>query len=323
MGKRRSRRRDPVTLKSIFHLREGIVVNWVRSTYKKFIVSYFAIYILLFILITTMLFVVSYRYYDEEFLKRVLAGVHGLIINMLVLGIILIWFIKKGQRLTEIQRYRDEIDDLRGFQNKEVSRRLRRVIVLLTKKGITEIDLSGCYFENVVLSGFNLRNSDFSGADFKIAAFRDCNLVGTKFHNAQLNNVDFDECDLSNADFMDSHLEGVDFSSSCVKGISFHHVYFNMVDLSCLNLKNVDFGSVIIDAIHFDRSDIEGAGFLWAIFKDVDGLTLDQFSKVLTLYGAEFHPEFEKRVNTARLRQLYPKLFERPEWLTERKPRYE
>jgi len=323
MRRRRSGRRIRITLKDVFDPREGIVGNWIRSAYKKFIVNYFAIYLVSFAFVSIVIIMASYRYYDEEFLKRVLAGAHGLILNMLVLGIVVFWFTRKGQNIAEIERYREEINNLRGLQTKEVSRQLRMLAVMLNKKGVSSIDLSGCHFEDVNFDGFNFKESDFRGSNFDSVTFRDCNIIGANFYSTLMNGVTFVDCGLTRSDFSDSRLEYVNFRTPYLKSISFHNAFLNLVDLSWADLTNASFTSARIEEVDFHNSNLEGAVFLWAKFKHADDLTADQLSKSETLHGAEFAPEFEVTLDSAQLKALYPQLFERPEWLPNRKPRYE
>ena len=316
-SQRRRRRRKP-SLKEAC----GSLLDWIKRLYQRFRSSYLAIYIASFAAVTLLIVLTSRKYYDEEFLKRVLAGAHGLILNMFVLGIIVYLLTRKGQKLAEIENYRDQIDNLRGLQTREVSRHLRMAIYMLNKRGVSEINLSNCHFEFVLFDGFDLSKSDFSGSYFDSVKFSNCNLVGAKFHSAQFNGVDFDECDLNEADFGNARLQYVNFSQCNLRKASFNFTYFNLVDLSWTDLSNIDFGHSTFAEVHLHKSDIEGAFFLWADFQDIDDLTEEQLSKVETLYGARFGAEFERRMDISRLKQKYPKLFEEPEWFEKRKPRY-
>ncbi len=322
MKKPKHRKRRRITLKEVFDFKEGLLVTWIKKSYGKFIVNYFAIYIMAFIIVTIGIIALSSKYYDEEFYKRVLAGAHGLVLNMFVLGIIVFWLTKKGQTLSEIQRYQEEINNLRGLKTKEVSRQLRMLISMLNKRGVTRIDLSGCYFEYVVLDGFNLVNSDFSGSTFDSGTFYNCNLTGCNFYNTEFNSFDFDECDMTRTDFSHAKLTYVNYMQCILESISFHNTNFNYVDLAWHDLTNVDFAFSIIDEVHFHHTNLEGAFFHYTNFKDSDDITQKQLSEVETLYDARFSPEMEKRLNISRLKQMNPKLFEEPEWFMKRKPRY-
>jgi len=317
MDRFQKRKRGKASLEKVWSL-----FNWIKRILGAFIASYLAVYSTIFTVVAIIIVSISFKYYDEEFLKKVLAGAHGLILNMFVLGIIVYLLTKKGQKSAEIQIYRDQIDNLRGLGTKEVSRQLRMAICMLKKKGVTEIDLSNCHLELVSFEGFDLSKSDFSGSYFKSAVFSNCNFTRANFAGAEFECVDFKNCDLSEAEFSNGRLTYTNFSQCNVNRLSFHNTSFNLVDLSWTDLSNIDFSYAIIDEVHFHNSDLEGATFCWTHFKAIDDLQEEQLSKVESLHGARFGKEFEKRIDVSRLRQLYPKLFEMPEWLERRKPKY-
>jgi uncharacterized protein YjbI with pentapeptide repeats len=77
-------------------------------------------------------------------------------------------------------------------------------------------------------------------------------------------------------------------------------------------LQGAHFEEAYIEGAFFGEANLEGANFEKAKLIDVHlerakNLTIDQLSKVKTLYKAELDPELEKP-----LREKYPALFEEP-----------
>ncbi|AKB80195.1 hypothetical protein MSHOH_3712 [Methanosarcina horonobensis HB-1 = JCM 15518] len=95
-----------------------------------------------------------------------------------------------------------------------------------------------------------------------------------------------------------AHLEGVfldfpDLIGAYLNGTHLERTYFRWANLSNVDLANAD----LADA-NLEGTDLIGA----------KNLTIDQLSKVKTLYNAKLDPERE-----IALREKYPALFEKPD----------
>lgn len=118
----------------------------------------------------------------------------------------------------------------------------------------------------------NLGNSNLEGAFLRLANLNQAVLYKTNLTQARLRHAN-----LVNAILTESNLENADF-----KGANLQTAYFQGA-----NLKNAD----------FERANLKGA----------NNLTIDQLSKVETLYNAQLDDQF-----CIPLKKEYPHLFEEP-----------
>lgn len=131
----------------------------------------------------------------------------GFCFDVFLLGLIFSIFMQRYQRKQDIKRWQEEIDDYRGWDEKEAMFRIVGNIKRLNRAGVTKIDLSGCYLRGADLSNLNLRGStffetdlrdadlgysDFSDVLFSTVYFQGAYLIGTIFDNASFSGVNLE-----------------------------------------------------------------------------------------------------------------------------------
>ncbi|MCB0214259.1 MAG: pentapeptide repeat-containing protein [Anaerolineae bacterium] len=131
---------------------------------------------------------------------------HGMIFDLLVIGVFVGWLTRLGERRMSVERYKEEIDDFLGWRNEEAMHRIVGNIKRLNREGITEIRLMKAFLENghlakVDLSGSDLRQANLQNADLRGAKLRGVNLTNADLRGAALNGADFTNAELSGAIF--------------------------------------------------------------------------------------------------------------------------
>lgn len=190
-------------------------------------------------------------HYDDNFVKNVFVEAHGMVFDLLVIATFLFWLQtrvrKKRTREQNIQRWFEEIDDLRGWEEKEAGFRIIGNIKRLNREGITSILLHGCFLEKVNLDGANLTKS---------------NLCGTSLKESSLSSAKLTAAYLSNSNLWNANLSGADLSRA--------HLQEACLRLADLNL-----------------SKLNKANFIGADLRGIKNLTIKQLSQVETLYNTK------------------------------------
>jgi hypothetical protein len=110
--------------------------------------------------------------YERNFFENIMVEAHGMVLDILVIGLFILWLNKLGEKRLENKRYQDEIDDFRYWHSEEAAHRIVGSIKRLNKNGISNIDLSHCYLARMVLRRANLQGALLMGA----------NLQGARLH---------------------------------------------------------------------------------------------------------------------------------------------
>lgn len=229
-----------------------------------------------------------------HFYENILVEAHGMIFDLLVIGILLVWLNKVGEKRLRIRRYQEEIDDFRHWINEEASFRIAGDVKRLNKDDVFSIDLYNCYLKNVNLNYVNLTNSNMNYV----------NLEDSSLQNAILNNVRLNQANLQNV-----KLQGAKLKNAQLSGANLQFSTPIKADLTGCNLIKAKLnGAVMIDCIMKDAmlagADFTDANLFKADFTGAKGLTAEQLSKARSIHMALLTPEIEQQ-----LKEMAPHLF--------------
>ncbi|MDX2195038.1 MAG: pentapeptide repeat-containing protein [Cytophagales bacterium] len=241
------------------------------------------------VIVSVLVIGLSFSHYfspDHHFYENLLVEAHGMIFDLLIIGLLLVWLNKNGERRLRIRRYHEEIDDFRHWVNEEASFRIAGNVKRLNKDGVTNIDLYNCFLKNVNLSQINLSASNMNYI----------NLEDSNLQNSILDKVRLNQANLQNTKFQKSSLKAAQLS-----GANLIAATLIKADLTEANLIKSNFtGAVMIDAILKDSlvagSDFTDANLFKADFRGAKGLTADQLSKAKNITLAQFDPEMEEKL---------------------------
>ena len=267
---------------------------------------YFFGFILFVIILIQFTFVRNYSNYND-ISQGIMIEAFGFIADIILFGIAItlyemIW--KKKEMLT---RYLEELEDYRGWNEKEASYRVFGLIKRLHKLNKTDINLSNCYFEEVPFSknsfnGFDFKESLLYGTKFKKCnlqlsvfesiqqkhiqniydyatviekvVFQKCNLRDSKFSN-NLNfwDLHFLECDMKNANlsnggFLWCHFKSIDFHNANFEKTKFKSCVFEQIDFN--NIKLIDIECSTCKFIHCKNIDLIKNNINPEIIKDIN-----------------------------------------------------
>lgn len=225
--------------------------------------------------VSWLVFVVGLTYiffkYKGDFLRSVFIEAHGMLFDLFVIATFILWLNKKAEKRRNIQRWEEEIDDFREWDEKEAMFRIVGNIKRLNRYGITDIYLRDCFLKGANLERTDLREAVFTRANLNEASLAEANLWGA---------------DLSGANLMVASLIEADLSGTSLSGANLWKTDLRGADIRAANLRKADFG----------EADLRGAK-----------LTIEQLSKVKTLFQTILDSELEKEV-----KQKYPHLLEMP-----------
>jgi len=167
-------------------------------------------------------------YLRSDFLEGILIEAHGMLLDILVIGIFILWLNRLGEKRVEVRRYEEEIDDFRGWDSDEASHRIAGNVRRLNDRGVSTINLHRCHLSNAVLPQTNLSGADLSHA----------NLSGADLSTADLSTADLSGANLSNAYLSNACLSGANLSGANLSGAYLSHANLSHANLGGTNLNN-------------------------------------------------------------------------------------
>lgn len=238
----------------------------------------------------------SLPFYLENFhvfIGQVLAEAHGMLFDIAVIGILIFWLNKSGEKRQRIRTYKDEIDDFRLWESEEAAFRTVGNIKRLNRHGIFEINLVNSYLSKtnlnyVVLKDSNLNTANLSNSFLIETDLRNTRLNQTILENANLNQADMRGAYASGANFKDAYLIKANLEGAFLIKTNFENAFLMEANLQGSYLTGADFENASLY-----KSDLRGA----------KGLTVEQLQKAKTLYLAKFDEDIEQQ-----LKELSPEL---------------
>lgn len=172
----------------------------------------------IFVLAATIIFFLDWRF--EIAGKDVLVEAHGLLMDLLVFGCLILWFNQRRDKRSQIRHYQETLMDLSAWDSREGVLRKVGTLNRLIDVGVEtippldyiqlpEANLQGIYLPGVdlafanlqhgFLNGTHLRNAVLSGADLSYACLAYAVLEDTDLRGTNLSNVDLEGVKLAGA----------------------------------------------------------------------------------------------------------------------------
>ena len=128
--------------------------------------------------------------YNGNFLESVRVEAHGMIFDLWIIGVFILFLNEIERKRNENQKYKDEIDDFRYWESEEAGYRIVGNIKRLNRNNITNIDLNRCFLylaklRKVNLKGANLQEANLVGSDIKEVNLKGVNLKGANLKGAK------------------------------------------------------------------------------------------------------------------------------------------
>ena len=179
-------------------------------------------------------------------------------------------------------------------------------------------NLNGARLEEANLNGAHLEGAHLEKTNLNRAHIEKANLYGAYLKGAYLNWVHFNDANLyevhlEDANLYETHLEGASLAAAYLEGAKLIEAHLEGAHLQRAHLQRAS----LLDA-HLEGADLEGANLTGANLtganlehaelRKAHNLSIDQLSKVKTLYDVELDEEL-----LISLKEKYPALFEKPD----------
>jgi uncharacterized protein YjbI with pentapeptide repeats len=246
---------------------------------------------LVLLIVTIIVLGSSLRYYLHDFdafVPQILAEAHGMIFDIAVIGILIFWLNQNGEIRQRIRTYKDEIDDFRLWESEEAAFRTVGNIKRLNRHKIHEINLVNCYLPRTNLNYVNLSGSNLNSSNVSQSS-----LIESNLENARLNQTNFENSNLNQANLQGAYASGANFKDSFLIKANFEGAF-----LIKANFSNAFLMEANLQNCYVMGADFENASLYKADLRGAKGLSIEQLSKVKTLYLAKFDDEILEQLKT-------------------------
>lgn len=231
----------------------------------------------------------SLPYYRENFhgfYGQVLAEAHGMIFDIAVIGILIFWLNKTGEKRSRIRTYKDEIDDFRLWESEEAAFRTVGNIKRLNRHKLYNINLAHSYLVKT-----NLNYVKLVGANLNYANLFNSALIDVNLENARLNQTNFENCNMNQSLLRKAYANGAIFKDTYLIKSNFEKAF-----LIKANFQNAFLMEANLQGAYLTGTDFTNANLYKADFRGARGLSIDALKDAKTLYLAQFDEEIQQLI---------------------------
>lgn len=207
--------------------------------------------------------------YNRDFWENFLVEMHGIVFELSIIGILIVWLDSKRSRNSDIGRLKEDLEDYAALDFPEINVKKLGHFKRLNQYGIKNVDV-----QNLVLNGLKVKGVSAEGArliGLKVADgsivnsdFKSMKMRSSNFERSVIRNTKFESCDLLKSKFSDTICKGVDFSGSSVERVDF---------------TNADLQSSIFNGCDVREVKFDGANLMHAVFHEAKHLTAENLAK--------------------------------------------
>lgn len=203
---------------------------------KEFIFNPLFFYIILGIVALIVVGILDSSWLTWDSRKDVLVEFHGLLFDILFFGILFTIFSMISSKFNDIKKYKEKIDDLRGWNSEEATFKIIANLKRLLKLNAKNISLNECFLVESNLDNLTLENIQIDNSSAMKGNFKNSNLSNSSFKNSALNEAVFSYSNLSQSNFsyallFNSFFEGANLTEACFENANIKKSHFEQVVL--------------------------------------------------------------------------------------------
>ena len=213
-----------------------------------------------FLFVFAIVFRLSYKYYlydADNFVENLLVEAHGTVMDIIIFGMLFTFINNMRNKKIEIQRFKEEIDDFRHWNDPGASYRIAGILRRLNKHKIHQLDLSHCNLSGAQLKNIHLQKTIFEKANLSEANLAYADLSGTNLRVANLTRADLRIANLQGADLRMADLQHAKLRITNFKGANLFNANLKYADLKTANLENCDLTTVNMEDADLKSASLE------------------------------------------------------------------
>jgi uncharacterized protein YjbI with pentapeptide repeats len=259
--------------------------------YRKMIENPIITSLVIVSLILVVVIIMSWPYYfydTDNFIEQILAEMHGLVFDVLILGILFVWLDRQRTESNRKKQHLEDIEDLRHWRNPEASHRAIANLRRLNRINIYAINLNEYYMNDMKLARLNLRGSDMNFMEAKNMQIYSCDLRKTTMSHS----------DFSYLNMRDVMLEDAYMAGSNAQASKWYKITAARINLTSVNLENATFNQVDFSGAIFINARLKGAKLINVNLRWTQGLTIETLESCIldnVVMDDDIHQELIRR----------------------------
>ncbi|MBK5007370.1 pentapeptide repeat-containing protein [Pseudomonas sp. S32] len=211
--------------------------------------------------------------YKKDFWENVMVEMHGMVVELAVVGILLLWLDGRRDRKQQLSQCREDLKNYAKLDFPEAH--LKKIGILKTLISANQIGLDARYLH---LSGRSL-------SDVNI---KNWNVIGLKLNDGKLENSTFEKVEARSSNFVKCTLRNVVFEEGSLyrckfEGAKFRQVSFKNCRIEKAEFTHCDMPNTLFDQVSLSGVKFEGANLAHCSFKSAFDIDVGELSKAKNL----------------------------------------
>jgi len=221
-----------------------------------------AIFVFIVVLFILLTLTGDPRKEPSTFWEGLLIEAYGMLFDILIIGIVILYLNEWRERKLRIRRHHEEIEDFRGWNEKEAMYRTAGIVKRLNRLGETKINLENCFLDNANLKDVRLIKSNLDWASFKNADLQNSILESSCFEKTGFSQANLKEANLREGVFKGTDFRGADLSDVNLSNVNIESHFpkdwldrgREKTDMTSCRLIGTKFNNSIISDVNFKAS---------------------------------------------------------------------
>lgn len=193
--------------------------------------------------------------YDKSFWENVLVEAHGLVFDILVLGLIMVWMDTYRQKRESIARDLENLWDFNTLTEEVYLKKKVNILKRLNQNKTYKIDVTDLILNNETkIKDISFENSGLFGLKLL-----DCRIFNLKIKKSKLNSADFSNSVIKSTEITDSYLKNVSFKSATIVGLKFINSDLFRAKFNDANLESADLRGCNLKRTTFTNANLKNA----------------------------------------------------------------
>lgn len=210
------------------------------------------------------------------FLENVAVEAHGMVFDLFVIGFFVFWLNSLGDKRRRIRNYQEQIDDFRGWDEKEAVYRIAGIVRRLNREGVTNINLDNAFLANANLIETNLSGANLRRANLREASLQRAYLKGAHLEGADLCQAHPEWANMEGAYLREANLEGANLEGANLREATLHEANLRQANLIGAYLSGADLTEADLHGALLQAADLTGADLRGA---DLSGIRYDELTE--------------------------------------------
>ena len=211
--------------------------------------------------------------YSRGFWENYLVELHGMALELAVVGGLIIWLDSRRVGRSETKRQLEDLSDYAQLDTPEVNLKKTGIIKRLNDAGVKSFNV-----QNLALNGMLLNKVEMRGGKLIGLKVSQGIIKGSVFEDVMMRSSNFEGCDLKNTSFARSNLLKSKFSGAICRGVSFEDAILERSDFSDCDMQGACLRGADLRGVKFD-----GANLKQCSLKDAKNIDIEMLAKAACL----------------------------------------